>query len=257
MNKCAVQDCSGKVKARGYCSKHYERFQKHGNPETVLKKRSKSGIHKICTVEGCGKKHSGLGYCDTHRLRFHKYGTPTPEGIKFPAPRGEFLSDGITKTCSSCYLELPVAEFNKQSKRPDGLNITCKSCMKERHAKRYQDPSVRERILESSARWRERNPDADANKTLKRKYGITLEQYDKLFAAQGGVCALCKRAETTKRRKKGEGRERLAVDHCHDTGRVRGLLCFKCNTAIGSLGDTEEDAKRVVEYLSAEGLQKK
>jgi hypothetical protein len=123
--------------------------------------------------------------------------------------------------------------------------------MKTRQEIRYKDPKKRQRILDAGARWRERNPDADADKTLRRKYGITLAQYDELFEAQGGVCALCKKGETTKRRKKGEGRERLAVDHCHDTGRVRGLLCFKCNTAIGSLGDTEEDAQRVVDYLSA------
>ncbi len=144
-----------------------------------------------------------------------------------------------------------MSAFGKQSVRPDGLEIICKPCLKERNRKRYQDPEKRRAILDSTARWRERNPDADADKHLRRKYGITLEQYDEMFKLQGGVCALCKQGESTKRRKKGEGRERLAVDHCHDTGRVRGLLCFKCNTAIGALGDTEESAKKVVEYLSA------
>jgi hypothetical protein len=170
------------------------------------------------------------------------------------AGKGEFLSDGNTKTCSTCFIEKPVVEFGKQSVRPDGLDITCKPCMKERSARRYKDPAKRQMILDNAARWRERNPDADADKTLRRKYGITLAQYNELFEAQGGVCALCKKGETTKRMKKGEGRERLAVDHCHDTGRVRGLLCFKCNTAIGSLGDTEEDAQRVVDYLNRSKL---
>ena len=64
-----------------------------------------------------------------------------------------------------------------------------------------------------------------------------------------------KKGETTKRRKKGEVRERLAVDHCHDTGRVRGLLCSKCNTSIGSLGDPEESAQKVVEYLSNSNIK--
>ena len=166
------------------------------------------------------------------------------------AGKGEFLSDGITKTCSTCFIEKPVAEFGKQSVRPDGLEVACKECMKERAANRYKDPTKRQKMLDASARWRERNPDADAEKHLIKKYGITLTQYEELFEAQGGVCALCKKGETTKRMKKGDGRERLAVDHCHDTGRVRGLLCFKCNTAIGSLGDTEEDAQRVVDYLN-------
>ena len=71
-----------------------------------------------------------------------------------------------------------------------------------------------------------------------------------LFEQQQGLCALCKRPETTRRNKKDEGAERLAVDHCHDTGLVRGLLCFKCNTAIGALGDTQEAALRAMNYLS-------
>lgn len=243
---CSIEECSVPAKSFGYCNKHYQRFKKHGDPNVLLKKPRP----KICSVEGCERRHNGRGFCDTHRRRFLQYGTPTPEGVKFPAGPGEYLSDGITKTCSTCYIEKPIADFSKQSIRPDGLNITCKLCMKSRQEVRYRDPKKRQRILDASARWRERNPDADADKTLRRKYGITLAQYDALFAAQGGVCALCKKGETTKRRKKGEGRERLAVDHCHDTGRVRGLLCFKCNTAIGALGDTEEAAQKVVDYLN-------
>jgi hypothetical protein len=244
---CGVEECDREAKAFGYCNKHYQRLKKYGDPNVV----SRKDRPKVCTVEGCGRKHNGRGFCDTHRRRFLQYGTPTPEGIKFPAGQGEFLSDGITKTCSTCYIEKPVVEFSRQSIRPDGLNITCKICLKARHDVRYKDPVKRQRMRDSGARWRERNPDADADKRLRRVYGITLAEYNELFEAQGGVCALCKKGESTKRMKKGEGRERLAVDHCHDTGRVRGLLCFKCNTAIGSLGDTEEDAQRVVDYLSS------
>jgi hypothetical protein len=186
-----------------------------------------------------------------------KFGEPDPAGIKVPTPQGLYLSDGITKTCSTCHVEKPVAEFSKQSIRPDGLNITCKICLKARHDIRYKDPVKRQRIRDAGARWRERNPDADADKRLRRVYGITLAEYDELFKAQGGVCAICKEDETTKRMKKGEGRERLAVDHCHDTGRIRGLLCFKCNTAIGALGDTEQSAQRVVDYLTSVEKEKK
>jgi len=244
---CAVQGCELKTTARGFCQKHYVRFKRTGDATSV----SRKARPKVCSVEGCEGKHNGRGFCDTHRRRFLQYGTPTPEGIKFPARQGEFLSDGITKTCSTCYVDKPVAEFSKQSIRQDGLNITCKKCLKARHDIRYKDPVKRQRIRDAGARWRERNPDADADKRLRRVYGITLAEYVELFKAQGGVCAICKEGETTKRMKKGEGRERLAVDHCHDTGRIRGLLCFKCNTAIGALGDTEQSAQRVVDYLTS------
>lgn len=63
---------------------------------------------------------------------------------------------------------------------------------------------------------------------MKKQYGITLDEYATLLASQGGACAICRRQETGKR---------LAVDHDHTTGVVRGLLCQKCNTALGLLGD--------------------
>ena len=113
------------------------------------------------------------------------------------------------------------------------------------------NPGVVRKRREAVAKYRAKNPDRDVNKTLLNKYGITLEQYEELFKKQGGVCALCKKPETVRRNKKTDGGERLAVDHCHDTGLVRGLLCFKCNTAIGALGDTQEAALKAMKYLSS------
>ncbi len=76
-----------------------------------------------------------------------------------------------------------------------------------------------------------------------RKYGITIAQYDEMLRLQGGVCALCR----------VPGRmgkyDKLDVDHCHETGRVRGLLCITCNHALGVLGDSAERLERAVAYL--------
>lgn len=74
----------------------------------------------------------------------------------------------------------------------------------------------------------------------KAKYGITIEDYEALFVQQGGQCALCPSKPNQRR---------LAVDHCHDTGRVRGLLCIKCNHALGVLGDTPEGITSALTYL--------
>jgi len=79
------------------------------------------------------------------------------------------------------------------------------------------------------------------NAYLKRKYGITEADYDALLAAQGGVCALCG---------KKPGRVRLAVDHDHVTGRVRGLLHARCNQALGPLEWSDTVLVRTVEYLN-------
>ena len=73
-------------------------------------------------------------------------------------------------------------------------------------------------------------------------FGISLAQYDALHATQNGACALCKDPEKLPQ-------SRLAVDHCHDTGRIRGLLCDLCNTALGRLGDDVESMERVLTYV--------
>lgn len=78
--------------------------------------------------------------------------------------------------------------------------------------------------------------------TLKKKYGLTLEEYDQMVDERDGRCDICQR------RPSGTHRS-LCVDHCHETGRIRGLLCSPCNRAIGQLGDTAEHLSRALEYL--------
>ena len=164
--------------------------------------------------------------------------------------KSEFQSDGSFKKCTGCKQRLPISAFGVQKSYPDGLSYRCKNCIREYSKSRSTEPDVISKRRAAVAKYRSRNPDSDVNKTLLNKYGITLDEYNELFEQQQGLCALCKKPETTRRNKKGDGPERLAVDHCHDTGLVRGLLCFKCNTAIGALGDTQEAALRAMKYLS-------
>ena len=145
------------------------------------------------------------------------------------------------KTCNKC-------NYTGNNFSP-GRGSVCRTCKNEYHRSRYSNPELRRKSLESVARWRARNPDAEHERRLKRLFNITLDEYNDLFDRQGGLCAICRQPETVRRMKKGDGPERLAVDHCHDTGRIRGLLCFKCNTAIGSLGDTQEHVNRAINYL--------
>lgn len=89
------------------------------------------------------------------------------------------------------------------------------------------------------------------NTVLFRKFGITLEQYEEIKEQQGGVCFLCGKPETKKqKRRAGEVvLDSLHVDHCHDTGKVRGLLCFRCNTGIGKLCDDPNLLRKAADYL--------
>lgn len=100
---------------------------------------------------------------------------------------------------------------------------------------------------ERSAAWRARysasgkKKAADRKSHLKRKYGISVEQYDALLAAQDGICALCEcppRSDIS-----------LHVDHDHETGSKRGLLCFRCNNALGDLGDDPDRMVAAAVYL--------
>jgi hypothetical protein len=88
------------------------------------------------------------------------------------------------------------------------------------------------------------NPASRVDGQLRYNYGIGIEQYNEMFAAQAGSCAICEVHQT-------DLSKRLAVDHCHRTGAVRGLLCTNCNTAIGKLKDSKKLLERAIGYLSA------
>lgn len=121
------------------------------------------------------------------------------------------------RQCRKCKIVKPTTEFYRM--RGGYLYVSCKNCHSLACAK--VNSSSRERI-NSLQSWR----------MLRYKYGITREQYEAMFAKQGGVCAGCKSAVS----------ERLRVDHDHDSGEVRGLLCSKCNSSLGFVGDNPETA---------------
>ena len=75
---------------------------------------------------------------------------------------------------------------------------------------------------------------------LMRNYGITIEEYDNMFAAQNGICAICGKPQNGKR---------LFVDHNHETDKVRGLLCQNCNIALGHMGDDAQLLIKAIDYL--------
>jgi hypothetical protein len=88
-------------------------------------------------------------------------------------------------------------------------------------------------------KWRQNNH-------LKRSYGITLEDYWKISAEQKGLCAICGLEETTRNQ---HGVKKLAVDHSHATGKVRGLLCYRCNIGLGSFRDNPAALIKAAQYL--------
>ena|SRR3990167_3853363 len=94
----------------------------------------------------------------------------------------------------------------------------------------------------NAKRWRDSNPEKAHNATLKYWYGITVEQYNQLFVDQKGLCAICKE----------QSEKRLCVDHEHDTGRIRGLLCRACNSGLGHFKENTNNFLNAIKYLTKE-----
>lgn len=91
------------------------------------------------------------------------------------------------------------------------------------------------------------------NKHMKRSYGITLYEYNEIYKSQNGCCKLCEAPVdfTGSDLRDGNKRERRepCLDHCHTSGKVRGILCFHCNTALGHVNDDISLLEKMVEYL--------
>lgn len=130
--------------------------------------------------------------------------------------------------CSTCLVDKPVSEFYKRKDRPIGRTSSCKTC----------------RTDKARMQW---TPRKQSSYKLKFNYGITEDEYTSMLAQQNGVCAICKCAETAK--SNAGYVKNLAVDHCHSTGKIRGLLCHGCNTAIGKLKDDIELLNNAIKYL--------
>jgi hypothetical protein len=90
-------------------------------------------------------------------------------------------------------------------------------------------------------KYRNENKEAKWESSIKRNYGIDASDYEEMMVKQEGKCSICKEVCSSNKR--------LSVDHCHLTGKVRGLLCSKCNTAIGLLKDDVALLSTATEYL--------
>lgn len=146
------------------------------------------------------------------------------------------------KSCTKCRNYRPVSEFSKEAKRKDGLHPHCRSCVKEYEAKRWASEKFRESRREyQSERFStsESYRKSKRNQRMKKRYGITISEYEERMALQEGKCAICN--ESPKRS--------LHVDHCHISGNFRGLLCGSCNRAIGLMQDDPERLQSAIEYL--------
>jgi len=137
-----------------------------------------------------------------------------------------------------CNQDKPLVEFYKA---------------KQRNGKWYFLPYCKRCYLDRIAKWKKDNPGKNSAAArrchIRTKYGMTQQEYDSLVEAQGNLCEICQRPETSITKKTGVVHP-LSVDHDHETNAVRGLLCGACNRMLGCAGDDITVLRSAIEYLT-------
>ena len=155
-----------------------------------------------------------------------------------------------TAICSKCKTEKSITEFSKDKNSAVGRTYQCKACRREVHKGwRAANP---ERIKELNEHHKETRKSYYSDPEVKLKYrkrmieksfGISYSEYEAMYKSQGGKCAICSGEESCARN------EHLAIDHCHESGRIRGLLCSTCNRALGLFKDSIDVLEGAKQYL--------
>ncbi len=127
--------------------------------------------------------------------------------------------DNEGRECVTCGVYKKWADFNTARKETTGHRSTCKECIAKKRCRKKQK-----------------------DKDLRRNYGISLTEYNQMLDDQHHGCKICGKD------KQQNGRD-LAVDHCHSTGKVRGLLCNNCNRALGYFEDDQNRMRLAMQYL--------
>lgn len=140
----------------------------------------------------------------------------------------------MIKTCVKCKLPKKFEEFKPHSRRKDGRSHICIQCVRNRKLKWDRDNHKAKRSYK-------KHKESIRNNFFKRTYGITVAQYNDMLLKQNSLCKICNRTCPSGKL--------LAVDHCHVTGKVRGLLCAKCNMGLGYFEDNPNFLEIAVDYL--------
>ena len=158
------------------------------------------------------------------------------------------------KVCSRCRLQLPLDSFIFDNRRKDGRGSWCRDCHK-------LCPSLRKRERSShfclvcastidAGRADKQYCSDECGKLFRqrryslKRYGVTPDDYYEMLRVQGGLCAICRKPETA-------SNKIMSLDHCHTSGAVRGLLCHRCNSALGLFLDDVELLRNAISYLEA------
>lgn len=141
------------------------------------------------------------------------------------------------RQCTKCKQAKLLTDFHTVSKNSERRRSICKLCHNKIYRDNYRKNPEKYRKYTNSKPYR---PELKRKANLKT-FGLTIQQYEEMLQQQNGVCAICLETCTSGKR--------LAVDHCHATGKVRQLLCRRCNQSMGKFNDDPILLQKVVDYL--------
>lgn len=221
--KCTAFNCQELAKVKGFCAKHYKRVQRHGEVKARVNSGGSTKIpvatkHPLYNVwRSCSRTEKGQSICERWKV-FEN-----------------FVVDVVAK---------PEGKLWFRRKDPGGIfepsNVYWATFDNTEEFRKRRSGYVKT--------WMKVNPDYARNASLKKMYGVTAEWYDGQYEKQSGLCAICGQPES---QTSGGKTQKLAVDHCHETGKVRGLLCSDCNRGIGFLKHSPDLLRASVKYLGA------
>lgn len=147
------------------------------------------------------------------------------------------------RLCTKCGQRKPTRQFRLRAGKPISC---CKPCESQLASARQRRNTVGHRAAVSRYGQKIKGTQfAQRGNRIRHlsRYGLSVADYDRMLTAQKGRCAICDRKKLTARSR------RLAVDHCHKSGRVRGLLCLACNSALGLLSESAERCEAMARYI--------
>lgn len=256
IRKCSYCETESGPFVKSLCRACYQRQYQHGSPERLK-------VRNLCEAPGCDAPVAAHGLCVRHAQRVRRHGDVNagrPEG--WGSKRRHPMYDawrGMSRASRQRGGNDPRWEDFLEFLKDVGERPTPRARLHRKDESQpygpgnfeWSLPILDERQSTDKAKYqrafRVKRPEFARRQGLKRNYGITLEQYNEMHAAQGGVCFICKELEKNRTRH-GDVRM-LAVDHDHKTGTVRKLLCTHCNTLIGLARDDIDRLRAHIAYL--------
>ena len=207
----------------------------------------------ICKVEGCAKKVVVYGLCDMHRKRLERHGH-----LKQTRPDDWGQREKHPLYNTWCWMKKMQHKYSIDPHWLDfwkfvkdiGKRPTPQHQLKRTNPTEGYNPNNCKWIetipskdkAKYAKEYRKRYPEKTKNTDLLKRHGITLEDYQKMHKDQNGVCAICGQKEPY-------NGYSLAVDHDHNTNKIRGLLCSNCNRGLGLFRDSTEILEKAIDYL--------